>query len=223
MTGKKYCVYKHTTPSGKVYIGITCQKPEYRWDNGNGYKQNGHFFNAINKYGWENIAHEILIDGLTREQACALEMQLIKAYESTNPKKGYNGTLGGECNCPSEETRAKMSTAKKGKPPHNKGKKMTPEWLQHSREAHAVVSDETRAKQRAAKLGKHLSEAAKEKISKPVVCLETGIVYKSAVHAAKEIGAAQQNISACCRGKVKTAYGYHFAFANTGKEVSTDE
>ena len=24
-----YCVYKHTSPSGKVYVGITKLKPEY--------------------------------------------------------------------------------------------------------------------------------------------------------------------------------------------------
>lgn len=35
-----YTVYKHTTPSGKVYIGITKQKPWQRWNNGNGYKNN---------------------------------------------------------------------------------------------------------------------------------------------------------------------------------------
>ena len=32
---KSYTVYKHTSPSGKVYIGITCRKPEYRWNHGN--------------------------------------------------------------------------------------------------------------------------------------------------------------------------------------------
>ena len=32
-----WTVYRHIAPSGKVYIGITCQKPEYRWNNGNGY------------------------------------------------------------------------------------------------------------------------------------------------------------------------------------------
>lgn len=30
-------VYKHTSPSGKVYIGITGREPKLRWDNGNGY------------------------------------------------------------------------------------------------------------------------------------------------------------------------------------------
>ena len=29
---RKFCVYKHTTPSGKVYIGITSRKPKERWD-----------------------------------------------------------------------------------------------------------------------------------------------------------------------------------------------
>lgn len=36
---KSYTVYKHTSPSGKVYIGITCRKPEYRWNHGKGYKE----------------------------------------------------------------------------------------------------------------------------------------------------------------------------------------
>lgn len=44
----KYCVYKHTLPNEKIYIGITSQNPIYRWDNGKGYK--GQFFyNAIKK------------------------------------------------------------------------------------------------------------------------------------------------------------------------------
>ena len=28
---KKWIVYKHTSPSGKVYIGITSNSPEKRW------------------------------------------------------------------------------------------------------------------------------------------------------------------------------------------------
>ena len=31
-----YCVYKHTTPSGKIYIGITGQEPHKRFQNGKG-------------------------------------------------------------------------------------------------------------------------------------------------------------------------------------------
>ena len=32
-----YIVYRHTSPSGKVYIGITSYKAEIRWNNGKGY------------------------------------------------------------------------------------------------------------------------------------------------------------------------------------------
>ena len=55
-----YVVYKHTSPSGKVYIGITGQDIHRRWrNNGEGYRGQL-FYNAIKKYGWENISHEIL-------------------------------------------------------------------------------------------------------------------------------------------------------------------
>lgn len=31
-TNNNFCVYKHTSPSGKCYIGITNQDLEKRWD-----------------------------------------------------------------------------------------------------------------------------------------------------------------------------------------------
>ena len=83
MSLEKWKVYKHTTPSGKVYIGITHQKPEYRWGKeGNGYKSNNHFSNAIKKYGWENIKHEIIAEVTTQSQAEAIEKNLINYYKS---------------------------------------------------------------------------------------------------------------------------------------------
>lgn len=214
---KTYSVYKHTSPSGKVYIGITCQKPANRWDNGHGYRHNLYFSRAIEKHGWDAFSHEIICAGLTREQACALEMHLISAYKSNDPRWGYNGTHGGECNAPSDTTRAKMSAARRGKPAHNKGKKLSDAWRQHLRESHAVISEETRAKQRAARLGKPLSDGAKAKISKSVVCIETGVAYNSAKQAAIALGVPSQNISACCRGKRKTVGGKHFAFIEQGE------
>ena len=50
-------MYKHTTPNGKVYIGITSQLSEKRWLSGHGYKGT-YFGNAIKKYGWKNIIIE---------------------------------------------------------------------------------------------------------------------------------------------------------------------
>lgn len=66
---KTWFVYKHTSPSNKVYIGITSQKPIYRWNNGLGYNKQQYFWRAIQKYGWENFFHEILFEGLGEEEA----------------------------------------------------------------------------------------------------------------------------------------------------------
>ena len=61
---RKYKVYKHTFPNGKIYIGITSKKNvKRRWGNGgSGYKDQTYMRNAINKYGWENVKHEILYE-----------------------------------------------------------------------------------------------------------------------------------------------------------------
>lgn len=90
-----YSVYKHTTPSGKVYIGLTGNDPKERWDCGHGYKGNPHFWNAIKLYGWKNIKHEVLYSNLTKEEAGKLEKELIAKYDSQNPEKGYNILDGG--------------------------------------------------------------------------------------------------------------------------------
>ena len=92
-----YCVYKHTFPNNKVYIGITSLNPLRRWNNGNGYCRQQFVFNAILKYGWDNIKHEILYSGLTKEDACQKEIELIARYKSNNLDFGYNVSLGGEC------------------------------------------------------------------------------------------------------------------------------
>lgn len=90
-----YTVYKHTFPNGKVYIGITSIDPKKRWANGAGYKDNARMYNAIKKYGWDNIQHEILITGLTQEQAYEKEIALIAEHRSMEFDKGYNRHIGG--------------------------------------------------------------------------------------------------------------------------------
>ena len=90
---REYSVYCHTFPNGKRYIGIT-NNAENRWRNGDGYKHQKKIWNAIVKYGWDNIRHEILIDGITKEKAQELEKKLIAEFDSI--KNGYNVSAGGE-------------------------------------------------------------------------------------------------------------------------------
>lgn len=91
-----YCVYKHTTPSGKSYIGITMNDPQRRWGHGTNYRTNKYFSNAIKKYGWENISHEVIYQGLTKEEACEKEKELIAKFRTCERDHGYNLTSGGE-------------------------------------------------------------------------------------------------------------------------------
>ena len=78
---KKYVIYKHTSPSGKVYIGQTNQVPSIRFRNGCGYKSSKKFYNSILKYGWENFKHEILFEGLNKISADCIETDLIYYYK----------------------------------------------------------------------------------------------------------------------------------------------
>lgn len=96
MEEKKWCVYKHTTPSNKVYIGITSQDPERRWQNGNGYATQKLFWRAIQKYGWDNIKHEILEKNLIKQEAFQKEKYYIELFQSNQRKFGYNVTSGGD-------------------------------------------------------------------------------------------------------------------------------
>lgn len=203
-----YTVYKHTAPNGKTYIGITGRDPVRRWGGGSNYRSNKHFFSAIQLYGWENIKHEIIATGLSKEAAAALEIELIEQYDSTNREKGYNESTGGEAPAAgskhSEETRRKMSESRKGR----------------------RLSEAARQKMSRSAKGRRLSEEQKEKMRgannrfygkaspnrKAVICIETGITYESISEAAKATGAQQQKISRVCNGKNHTAGGFHWAF-----------
>lgn len=111
---KTYKVYKHTAPNGKVYIGITQQDVDKRWKRGLGYQDNPHFSHAIQKYGWDNFKHEVLLDSLTKEEAEENEIRLIEEYNSTDRNNGYNIARGGNTTTPTEESRNKASLSMVG-------------------------------------------------------------------------------------------------------------
>jgi hypothetical protein len=115
---KKFCVYEHVFPNGKKCIGITCKKPNQRWENGTGYSKTHQsaMYYAIQKYGWDNIEHNILFTDLTEKEAKEKEKELIKKYHTfihdKNPM-GYNMTLGGDGNCGHKATKKVIETNRK--------------------------------------------------------------------------------------------------------------
>lgn len=64
-------------------------------------------------------------------------------------------------------------------------------------------------------------EASAKKTSKPVRCIETGIIYASTREAERQTGILNAGISHCCNGTRNTAGGFHFEFVN--KEENENE
>lgn len=235
-----YQVYIHTNKeNGKVYIGITSSNISKRaGSNGINSKKNTLFYRAIQKYGWDNFAHETLFTGLTINEAAKIEQDLIAKYQSNNPLFGYNISSGGEsgnCGCVmSEEMRKKRSAiySGKGNPCYGKfgsehpvySRKHTEDEIKKIREHNIgkYVPDSTRAKlsksckengtwqgEKNPNYGNRLGMARQ---ARRVKCLETGEEYDCIKSAALSKGIFANGISYCCRGTRNTAGGYHWEY-----------
>ena len=201
---RSFCVYKHTLKAdGRVYIGQT-NSIKNRWKP-SAYKNCIYFYNCILKYGWENFEHEIILDNLTIEEANKEEERLIKEYDSTNKEKGFNLKSGGLNNLHSEETKKKMSKTRKGVQKTNEHKKAISEGLKK------YFTNSEGEKECPKEIRQRLLEYNKKR-SKKVQCIETEIIYESLSEAEKETGILGETISRNCRGKQKSASGYHWRF-----------
>lgn len=90
-------IYIHIFPNNKVYIGQTKYSVKKRWgNNGYRYREQPLLYNAIKKYGWDNIEHKILCVCNNQKDANMLEKYYIKQYKSNNTNFGYNLTDGGD-------------------------------------------------------------------------------------------------------------------------------
>ena len=56
------------------------------------------------------------------------------------------------------------------------------------------------------------NEKVIQSLSKPVICVETGVVYMSATVAGKELGIDNSAIGKCCKGIYKTCGNYHWCY-----------
>jgi group I intron endonuclease len=156
-------IYKITSPGGKVYIGqsvdIKRRWANYRWEYKKFTENNSKLFNSLKKYGIENHSFEI-------KQECAVE----ELNERERYWQEFYNVIEDGLNCKfvesfeksgfvSDETRIKISKAKKGKVSPMLGKR-------HSKETIAKMSIAAKKrKQNTFRFtGKH-SEFSKKKIS----------------------------------------------------------
>lgn len=231
-----YTVYKHTNKiNNKVYVGITTRKPKERWGSyGNGYKNNAHFYSAIEKYGWENFEHEIIAEGLTKEEAYKKEIELITFYKSNDRKFGYNKSSGGDPGSGhvwteeerkrqsekltgikrSAETRAKISKCVRNRPQElrekfAKARTGKSPWNKGlKKELNPLTgrsqSGECRTKISKALKGKPKSESHKRALSRPVRNITTGEEFYSLKEAGEKYNVHPAAIGFACRKQTKT-------------------
>ena len=92
VTKRTYSVYMHLFPNGKKYVGYTSMPLKDRWDGGCGYISSEKMMRAIIQFGWENVRHYIIMDGLDKHTAQLLESALINKWK-TSKSRGYNTIL----------------------------------------------------------------------------------------------------------------------------------
>lgn len=199
-----YSVYIHRNKvNNKVYIGITKQKPSHRWGkDGNGYKQHKYFYQAIQKYGWDNFEHIILYNNIAPEEAYLLEQQLIQKYHSNDRKYGYNLSIGGEKGSlgitMSYSSRLKIRKA-------NLGKHLSKEAKEKDRKAHLGDKNPMYGKTSPMRgvIKGNMSEEQKKKISnssikRKVYCKELNATFDSLNQAEKTTGINKGSIANVC-------------------------
>lgn len=92
--------------NNKVYVGITSQNVNKRWQKGIGYlnkNKDGTYkqplmARAVSKYSdWNNDwEHIIFAENLSYDDARTMEHLLVALYDTQNPNNGYNICPGGE-------------------------------------------------------------------------------------------------------------------------------
>lgn len=208
MSEKTWCVYKHTNKeNGKCYIGVTSQDVRIRWNRGWGYQCCPHFWRAIQKYGWDGFSHEILYDGLSKEEAEILEVGLIAECHSADPRFGYNVSLGGTSTGKhSEEIRKKIGDRRRGF-------RHTEESKRKMSESHKgkVLSEEHIQKLKVAQYGgKHHRARA---VYQFTLSGEMIARYDCVSEAQRQTGVPNQNIVKCCQGRRAYAGGFLWKYA----------
>ena len=113
-------LYKYTCKhNGLIYFGITSKTLQQRWKAG--YRENPRLQNTINKYGEDGFIREVVLDNLTKDEACAEEIKHIAEYKATDKNIGFNISIGGTAPMAgrhhTEEAKKKFSETRKGE--HN--------------------------------------------------------------------------------------------------------
>lgn len=228
---RKWIIYMYTFPNGKRYIGKTCRTLKDRQDGSKwrGYNKCPALWNAIQKYGIENIQQDVLFESyMADEYSDRLEMLCIALFKTNcvrykNPSYGYNCDDGGKgtpFHTLSDESRKKISNARKGK------------FLGEDNPFYGKThSDETKEKLSKIHKNKIIPNEVKQKMSKShfghtptnnkyVYCIELDMIFCSITNASEYTKADPSSIIRCCKGLQKTSMGYHWRYATQDEIIA---
>lgn len=117
-----------------------------------------------------------------------------------------------------EETKKILSELRKGKSGYQWSENQKQDISNRIKGKHKT--QETKDKLREAHIGN--ADGSKNPRARKIKCVETGEVFACGEDAAKWIGAKKAcNIITCCKGKLKSAYGYHWEYADLGEFKGT--
>lgn len=208
---ENYSVYIHKFPNNKVYIGITSKLVKRRWCRGSTYSYHKRMYNAIKKYGWDNISHEVLKSGLTKIEAENMEIELIKLHKSYLYEFGYNRDMGGNsAEKISEASRIKMSNSKKGIKKSDEFCKMISDVHKgNTYRKGAVLSIDTKEKMRNAKIGKTYNAKQIDQLTLNGEFVKT---WQSILSIERELGFLNSPIVNNLKGRSKSSYGFKWKY-----------
>lgn len=149
--------------NGKRYVGQTIRSLKTRRRSHFQSQQNAHLRDALKKDG--PFLWVILDTARSIEELNLKEVYWIAHYNTTDKEYGYNKMSGGR-NCkPSDETKAKIGAAGKGRVFSAETRaKMSAAKKGHKHNIGRVTSDETKAKLRELNLGRFVSDETRAKI-----------------------------------------------------------
>ena len=215
-------IYKTTNLlNGKIYIG----KRVYRKKDDNWYLGSGIYLNrAIKKYGRENFKKEILEWCNDKSHLCEREIYWINQLNSTNPKIGYNLSLGGEGGNVGKDAYIKIGNKLRGKKkPKEFGEKISKvlkgksKSKEHNEKVRQALLGVPRPKNVVDKMSKSIKERYNNGWESPVQIevhqynKETGAYiqpFKSATEAERVLKINRKAITNNCVGKSKSSGGF---------------
>lgn len=230
-----YTIYMHIFPDDKVYIGMTRQKMARRWrSDGSGYVGQPQVWDAIEKFGWENVQHEIIATCLTRYEAEHMERNLVELYKANDVDHGYNIDYGGQgVGRVAQRTKDKLSEINTGRIPTDEQRlhmSIAQTGRHHPDEVKRKISESNKGKKMSDEAKRKLSETGKrnpacrenlkkavEANCKPILrySVDTGEFiarYESSVEACKEFTFTSSLISAAAKGKKNQIAGSVWVF-----------